>query len=95
MDTEGGYDCLQEYKSTTITSADEPTTTSTPSNAPITPTPPTDIIPVSVQAFCSEKHAGVKWMVDESNMNRTPKKIDLITIEFQCQTPDPEGDMVS
>ena len=71
-----------------------PTTTATPVQVDVTTTL-TDTSPLSVHAFCSDKHAGVKWMVHESNVNRAiydPETVDTIDIDFECQTP--EGNMV-
>lgn len=40
---------------------------------------------VSVCAFCSDLHAGVRWMVHESNAALgTSETINSIDIEFQC-----------
>ena len=74
-----------------------PSTTSTPVQVDvlITSTIPPDTTPISVHAFCSNKHAGVKWMVHESNVNcdvLDPETIDTVDIKFQCQTP--EGNVV-
>ena len=50
----------------------------------------------SVCAYCSDKHAGVRWMMHESNNLDylfLPDIFDLIEIKFQCH--DPENNTVS
>ena len=84
---------MNESNSTTAptTSTVEPTTTSVPVNVSTTHATPTNTTPISMHAFCSNNHAGVKWMVDESNNYRglfDPERIDSITIKFRCQTPE-------
>ena len=54
--------------------------------------------PISVCAFCSENHAGVRWMVHSSHDDRhffDSKRIDTINIDFQCQDPQGNNIMVS
>ena len=100
-DTEGGHECLHEPS--IATSADVPITTTSSSTdhlptttaTPILTTTPADTGSLSVHAFCSDKHASVKWMVHESNVNRAlydPETVDKIDIKFECQTP--EGNVV-
>ena len=73
-----------------------PTTNSPSVDISTTSTAQPDTTPMSVHAFCSDKHAGVKWMVHKSNQDHhilDSEKIDSVTIEFQCQTP--EGNLVT
>ena len=48
-------------------------------------------------AYCSDKHAGVRWMMHDSNRVEDalyyPDQYDEIKIEFQCR--DPENGTVS
>ena len=69
--------------------------TTTPVQVNVNTDTPTDTSPLSVQAFCSDKHVGVRWMVHESNENRSifdPERVDSIDIEFRCLAP--EGNVV-
>jgi hypothetical protein len=101
IDTEGGHKCLHEPDITTsststdhlptTTTTSSTTTSTTPVQVEFTTTPAADASPVSVHAYCSDKRAGVKWMVHESNVNRAiydPETVDTIDIQFQCRTPE-------
>lgn len=58
----------------------------------------TESNPISVCAFCSENHAGVRWMVHSSHDDRhffDSKRINTINIDFQCQDPQGNNIMVS
>ena len=56
----------------------------------------TESDPLSVCAYCSDRRAGVRWMIHESNNQKDlwePGRYDEISIEFQCR--DPQNDIVS
>ena len=40
--------------------------------------------PISMCAFCSDSHAGVKWTVHESNKWKYPYGAYSLDISFQC-----------
>ena len=55
----------------------------------------TESSPVSVCAFCSENHAGVRWMVHRSHDDLDfwdSTRIDTIDIDSQCQ--DSQGNII-
>ena len=56
----------------------------------------TESDPFSVCAYCSDRQAGVRWMIHESNDQKDPwepSRYNEIKIEFQCH--DPQNDTVS